>query len=83
MITLLLEENELKLESLISHREPQYLDIKRTDRLPKRHNFLVYLQKALGNGSKCELQINFKGKIWENTEGLFKSSYINEGGSKV
>lgn len=73
----------MKFELIIFDREPEYLEIKRTDRLPKRPIFQVYLQTALKNGSKCELQINFKGQIWENTEGLFKSSYINESGSKV
>lgn len=64
-------------------KEHRYLDIKRTDRLPKRPIFQVYLKEPLKNGSKCELEIPFNGHIWEQAEGLFKTSYTNENGVKV
>lgn len=63
--------------------EPINLDIKRTDRLPKRPIFQVYLKEYLKNGTKCELEIPFSGHIWEQAEGLFKTSYKNENGVKV
>lgn len=59
------------------------MDIRRTDRLPKRPVFQVYLKEPLKNGTKCELELNFNGHIWEQAEGLFKSSYTNEKGTKV
>lgn len=59
------------------------LEIKRTDQLPKRPIFLVYLKEALAIGSFCELEIHFSGHIWESAEGLFKSSYTNENGVKM
>lgn len=59
------------------------MDIKRTDRLPKRPIFQVYLKEPLKNGSKCELEIPFSGHIWEQAEGLFKAGYMNENGVKV
>lgn len=64
-------------------KEPKLLDIKRTDRLPKRPIFQVYLREPLKNGSTCELEIPFNGHIWEQTEGLFKAAYTNENGVKV
>lgn len=63
--------------------EHKYLEIKRTDRLPKRPVFQVYLKEPLKNGSVCELELHFSGNIWEQTEGLFKGSYTNEFGVKV
>lgn len=63
--------------------DSQQLEIKRTDRLPKRPIFLVYLKEALKNGSLCELEIPFSGHIWDIAEGLFKASYTNENGVKV
>lgn len=59
------------------------VDIRRTDRLPKRPVFQVYLREPLKNGTKCELELNFNGHIWEQAEGLFKGSYTNENGVKV
>lgn len=66
-----------------SSLEEKILEIKRTDRLPKRPVFQVYLKEPLKNGSTCELELNFNGNIWEQAEGLFRSSYTNENGVKV
>lgn len=74
-------KNEINF--LTFRAQPQLLDIKRTDRLPKRPIFQVYLKEALKNGSECELEIDFHGQIWESAEGLFKSIYTNENGVKV
>lgn len=63
--------------------QAKLVDIRRTDRLPKRPVFQVYLKEPLKNGTKCELEINFNGQIWEQAEGLFKTSYTNENGVKV
>lgn len=62
---------------------PQPVDIKRTDRLPKRPVFQVYLKEALKNGTVCELELNFSGQIWDTAEGLFKNNYINENGVRT
>lgn len=72
----------VRLLSAQPEKEPKYLEIKRTDRLPKRPIFQVYLREPLKNSSKCEVEIPFNGHIWEQTEGLFKASY-NENGAKV
>lgn len=61
----------------------QPLEIKRTDRLPKRPIFQVFLKEYLQSGNLCELEIDFHSQIWEGSEALFKSSYTNEHGVKV
>lgn len=67
----------------IPENERKYLEIKRTDRLPKRPVFQVYLKEPLKNGTNCELELNFNGHIWEQSEGLFRTTYTNENGVKV
>lgn len=63
--------------------EPKLLDIRRTDRLPKRPIFQVYLKDELKKGSVCEVEISFYSQIWESVEGLFRGTYTDEHGEKV
>lgn len=67
----------------IGSEEPKLLGIRRTDRLPKRPIFQVYLKDELPKGSVCELEISFYSQIWESVEGLFRGSYTDENGEKV
>lgn len=56
--------------------------IERADRMPKRTVFVIYLKEAVTQGTECELEIKFHGKIWESTEGLFKGNYMDSKGEK-
>lgn len=78
-----IDETNVKVRLLSNNTDAQLLEIKRTDRLPKRPIFQVYLKEALKSGDQCELEIDFNSQIWEGAEALFKSSYTNENGVKV
>lgn len=62
--------------------EPKILTIDRTDRLPKKALFEIYLKESLKQGSICDIEIEFSGDIYEQAEGIFKGSYQNERGEK-
>jgi aminopeptidase N len=58
------------------------LTVKRVDRLPKKPIFIVHLTKELQKGAQCEVEISFKGVLWETAEGLFRGSYVEKSGEK-
>jgi hypothetical protein len=58
------------------------LTVKRVDRLPKKPIFIIHLNEELKKGAQCEVEISFKGVLWETAEGLFRGSYVEKSGEK-
>lgn len=48
----------------------------------KKPLLVIHLQNALKQGTVAELEIDFNGQIWETSEGMFKGSYMENGGEK-
>lgn len=53
------------------------MPVQRGDRMPKKTVYIIYLKDKLEKGSKCQLQMEFEGSIWQSTEGLFKAAYTS------
>jgi hypothetical protein len=59
------------------------ISIRRVDRNIKKSLLEIYLKDKEKQGTVVTIEIEFSGQIWENTEGLFKGSYIeNENENK-
>ncbi|KAK4881226.1 hypothetical protein RN001_004545 [Aquatica leii] len=66
-----------KLKLLISHK-PTEIKILRSEVVPKKPFYIIYLEKELKIGAQCSVDISFSGKLYNDTsEGLFRSNYIN------
>ncbi|XP_037950575.1 aminopeptidase N [Teleopsis dalmanni] len=59
------------------------LDILRTDQSRKTSIFVIYLKEVMKKGTKCLIELNFNGQIYFETEGLFKSSYVEAEGNQT
>ena len=79
-----IERIDLLCDSSDSESEENmtYIGIQRADRMPKKTVYVIYLKEAVTQGTECELEIKFSGKIWESTEGLFRGSYFDNKGEK-
>lgn len=42
----------------------------------------IILNDSAQQGTVARLEINFNGKIWENSEGMFRGSYLDNGSEK-
>lgn len=57
---------------------PVEIKILRSEMVPKKPLFIIYLEKSLNRGTQCEIDISFSGKLYNDTsEGLFRSNYVN------
>lgn len=57
---------------------PAQLKVLRTERLPKKPIYVINLEKSLNRGSICEVEIQFSGKLFNDTsEAMFRSSYTD------
>lgn len=77
-----LQVDEVNLE-VVQHNdngETSVMKIRRVDRVPKKPLLVVYFHDDLTKGGLYEARIQFKGMIWENTEGLFQGKYKNADG---
>ncbi|XP_070504171.1 aminopeptidase N-like [Chironomus tepperi] len=79
-------ENEIKLveTGIDSKLDPERkfvkekdLDIRRVDKIMKKSILEIYLKDTVKQGTIARLEISFNGKIYENSEGIFKGSYID------
>lgn len=51
--------------------------IRRVDKIMKKSLLEIYLKDTVKQGTIARLEISFNGKIYENSEGIFKGSYID------
>lgn len=52
--------------------------VQETERVTKKPIFKIHLEKSLKRGTQCEVELTFKGKMFnDTTEGLFRSSYTD------
>ncbi|XP_055377677.1 aminopeptidase N [Condylostylus longicornis] len=65
-----------------SDDKEEYIGIQRADRVVKKTVYVIHLTEPIPQGSECELELKFSGKIWETTEGLFQGSYMDLKGDK-
>jgi aminopeptidase N len=50
----------------------------KTERVPKKPLYVIHLEKSANRGTQCEVDLTFKGRLYNDTsEGLFRSSYID------
>lgn len=69
------DEENIELVHHTDNGKANTLKIRRVDRVPKKPLLVIYLHDDLTVGGLYEVRINFKGMIWENTEGLFQGKY--------
>lgn len=79
---LMVDEVNLDVIQHTENGETNALKIRRVDRAPKKPLLEIYLHDDLAVGSLYEAHINFKGSIWENTEGLFQGKYKHSDGEQ-
>lgn len=53
------------------------IEIRRIDKIMKKSLLEIYLKDTVKQGTIARLEISFNGKIYENSEGIFKGSYID------
>lgn len=53
------------------------IEIRRIDKIMKKSLLEIYLKDTVKQGTVARLEISFNGKIYENSEGIFKGSYID------
>ncbi|XP_065072809.1 aminopeptidase N [Ochlerotatus camptorhynchus] len=69
------DEENIELVQHTDNGKANTLKIRRVDRVPKKPLLVIYFHDDLTIGGLYEARINFKGMIWENTEGLFQGKY--------
>lgn len=72
---LYVDEENIELVHHTDNGKANTLKIRRVDRVPKKPLLVIYFHDDLAVGALYEARINFKGMIWENTEGLFQGKY--------
>lgn len=50
--------------------------VMRIERVPKKPLYIIHLEKSANRGAQCEVDLTFKGYLYNDTsEGMFRSSY--------
>lgn len=69
------EDSDVKLWKIHSNGseiEKTEIKIRRVDRMPRKPQLVVYLKEYEKQGIEAELEIDFRGQIFDNSNGLFK-----------
>jgi len=53
------------------------ISIKRIDKIMKKSLLEIFLKDPVKQGTIAKLEISFHGKIFENSEGIFKGVYLD------
>ncbi|XP_058826210.1 aminopeptidase N [Topomyia yanbarensis] len=77
------DEVNLDVVQYTDNGETTAIKIRRVDRVPKKPLLVIYLHDDLAAGGVYEARIQFKGMIWENTEGLFQGKYNQLNGDNI
>lgn len=79
-----IESSDVKLwrvganDSDVESNTKTEMKIRRVDRMPRKPQLVLYLSDYEKQGTVAELEVDFKGQIFENSYGLFKGFYFEK-----